>query len=266
MKRITKVLMILIIVMAITQVPVNQLVKADLISTPADKSQVEHWKQCESIHKNYILNGKKGFVYFYDSPEDKNIEAIVLNGKRVLITITYKAEDGVLWGCCLDFVNQNEMIWICMDDCYADYTRFDFIKEHEMEFVHEPIQLKENQLVIIYQYPGSGIPMEEAAKQDIEESNLKQDYDYYYVDQEGQKWVNVQYKDTDGWVCVTDPSNRNLPAKEGIHPNKIYPPVKPNVWNQMTTTMKIMVVVVLLVVLLTAAAIRHIYRREKRKL
>ena len=188
-------------------------------------------EECERVDRYYCVNSDDGYVYVKSAPwwEFANYRQMLLNNERWMVYYTYNHEVET-WG----FVNghtfrENFNIyvisgWVPMNKLIPVYNFNSFIEEFEGEFYpytggYE--KLKTDEKVILWAWPGSGIVRTSAYKaKEIEDIGIS----HAYKDKDGREWgfiagICIQQSNpivsdiyTGVWLCISDPSNREIPA------------------------------------------------------
>ena len=63
--------------------------------------------------------------------------------------------------------------------------------------------------IMVYDYPGGPLAMEDSFQVDVEENPLSQYFEYLYTDENGLRWskLGYYYGLRNVWVCLDDPMN-----------------------------------------------------------
>ena len=66
--------------------------------------------------------------------------------------------------------------------------------------------------IMVYDYPGGPLAMEDSFQVDVEENPLSQYFEYLYTDENGLRWskLGYYYGLRNVWVCLDDPMNGEL--------------------------------------------------------
>ena len=186
-------------------------VQADLIWTPNDDFFNKHYEECERLERSYTANGMKGYVEIKKDPLSKETIANKENGIEFYVSFTYTDKKERVWGV-VEFDQSTG--WILMEDLLVIYDNISFMEEHKGNI--EPFQGEWEDYVIgkepvqFYSYPGSGISV---SAMDIKED--KPVVSYTYEDGEGRLWGYINYYFSHrGWVCLSDPTNANIPGSK----------------------------------------------------
>ena len=79
-------------------------VQADVIWEPDDEFyQEERWEMGEKdefeLHnRSYFANGKSGYIYVADNPEEETVTDALENGSVLFVSFTYENSHGEEWG------------------------------------------------------------------------------------------------------------------------------------------------------------------------
>lgn len=247
-------------------------VSADVIVEPEDGFFQQHSGECEYSVREYIANGTKGYVNLYESPDSGVIITYLENEIRFWGTYTYEDSKGKVW----IITEDNNLLgdtdyssaWILLSDVVVQYDNIEFLKDHESELVQEAVSFdisSYKDTIYLWTYPLSGIsdgtidPTTEYAK------NYNKDYDSYYQDEDGRKWIYIgYYMMAKGWICIDDPNNAEISDVDTSWKENTtwYSADTPKAGEQMNYEMYLIVGLVLIVVVGTALTIRHIYKKE----
>jgi|GEM_PF-907677 len=160
-----------------------------------------------------------------ENTKDVNFrETTYRNGDVVEIGYTYSHE-GEYWGIQPLSHRYSPPGWIQMENLRMLYTKDDFEREHRSEF-YTYISFKNTELFekefVLWQWPGSDRP-----KQILGDNYYFTIIDisviHAYKDKDGREWGYVHilvgnwffrgyYFDPNGWVCLSDPQNPDIPA------------------------------------------------------
>jgi len=190
-------------------------VYGDVIWEPQDSFYEKERENCEYVNRTYFANGGKGYVTVYKNPKSKQVVTDIENGEDIHILFTYKDKSGREWGL-TEFKGKGRKTgWMLMDELMARYDHLSFSEDHAKEFIDydgsfDPGQYEDK--IIVWKYPGSDVIASHIYPDDLKE--YPPDFSYMYIDNEGKKWAYFGYYMglRDGWVCLTDPENENLPA------------------------------------------------------
>jgi len=189
----------------------------------------------------FIINSPEGYIIIKDEPDsqrdmikymkeiwsgwdEEHIKSILTfnNGQEFTVYGVYN-HNGEYWGIMPSSHYISYPGWVRMDDLRVIYTREDFEDEYKNEIFNytgnKDASLKTKKLVI-WEWPGSDrakrIQDDEEFK--IEDVSVKS----AYKDSDGREWgyVEIRYDYEphhsnlawNGWVCIDDPENSNIPA------------------------------------------------------
>lgn len=246
-------------------------VSADVIVEPKDQFFLEHRNECEQCNRTYLANSEKGYANIYKSPESGVILTYIENQASEFVSYTYRDAAGCLWGY-LQYSkelkgNESASGWILLDDFSLKYDSEEFMKDHKDQMIQEKVEFRISEFeqpVMLWTYPHSGeVSCEIDPGTDYAE-NYSNEYDFYYEDEEGQKWIYISYYMlAKGWICITDPLNNNIAADE-TGKVEFYPSASPTAEQQFQKETVWILLAVVGVVVVTAIAIHHIYRKDKK--
>ena len=213
-KRIFAILLVGILLMALSPAALaDVIIGNEFFHQHEDKIQ-------ELDRYRFIANGPNGHVSAKKAPGSGKETTVYQNGEDVLIASTYIYK-GKYWGI-TPFGHFAQIPgWIPMDQLLVKYSQEDFEAEHQDElyaYTGGFDALFEAEAFYLWQWPGS----------DREKIyyDMPLDADAYrggpaYRDNESREWVYIvifggwlgnNREITDGWICLTDPSNSDIPA------------------------------------------------------
>jgi len=217
MKRKSLILLAIIMVLSIA-FPIFSAF-ADVIYDPINTFLERNKGKCVGMRRNFYCNGEDGFVSIRSEPGSDREVAIFDNGEILHIFYTYN-HNGDIWGV-TEFRSSATQEWVSgwapMDQFLLVYDGISF----EADFGHEFYQytgdyelLFEVDQIVVWIWPGSG---EIAFVNENRDSDLERNWliaAYAYKDNEGREWglIPYYYAARDYWVCLSDPSNRDIPA------------------------------------------------------
>ncbi|HOQ75785.1 MAG TPA: hypothetical protein PK369_04340 [Thermoclostridium sp.] len=247
---------------------------ADAIWSPQDDFYENHFGDCDYEDRYYLANGPKGYITIYQRPGSSRIVDQFENGNEFYVSFTYTRGNGEKWGVVQFRRDQDKAVatwmhdeftktgWIPMEDLLAVYDHYAFVEDHRDEFKDylggfyaRDYEGKIN----FWTYPGSGVVRSSVSMKDREGGELS--FSYIYTDEDGREWGYVGYfYANEGWVCLSDPTNPDLPANEVVYEGLIpaAKPQKPAVSSDMT----LVIVLVAAVMVLTAVIIVLIFRKK----
>ena len=228
-------------------------VQADVIWEPDDEFyQEERWEMGEKdefeLHnRSYFANGKSGYIYVADNPEEETVTDALENGSVLFVSFTYENSHGEEWGVIQYRIGENGEVtpdyggvpeddsvrtgWVLMDELSLVYDSEEFKKDHQEEIKEntEEIHLSPDgeQEVQFWSYPGSG-DIIGSSSYEID----KMTFSEIYEAPDGERWgyVGYHYGMNDFWVCISKPYAVDLPVtapdpEEIIAPSKAPEPL-----------------------------------------
>lgn len=197
---------------------------ADLIFEPNDNFYSKNSAACTQVERSFIANGTDGYITVYESPRSDTILTTIPNGTIVNIAYSYVNTDYTIWGVLSFGFDSNNVQsyttdtgitgWIPMSDLVVCYDSASFIEEHQSEFKEYAGEFDSFDTstgdVLLYTYPGSGVYN---AFSDFDKENIS--FTNIYTDSEQNVWGYLSYyRASEGWVCLNNPSNKDLPVTE----------------------------------------------------
>lgn len=266
MKKMLSLSLIFISLMMMLAVPMKA--SADMIIEPEDDFYKSHSDVCKLHERSYIVNGAKGYIAAYSSPQSSDIVCYIQNGKEVYISFTYKDSNGDLWGITPDItdqdvVTQNLMknnLWIPMTELELIYDNISFMADHQSNFHNYANEMKDYAIkdqVYLWTYPGSGKISGHFITIDENFS-----ISYTYCDENQYLWGYVPYYYIqNGWICMSAPESKELPitAPSGA----IITPAKPVPESTIPPLLYLVIGCVLVLVFFTAGLI-HLKMPKKK--
>lgn len=200
---------------------------ADVIVEPDNDFYTRNAGRCEMLFRGFCVNGKDGFVVFRTEPGASDEVARINNGAVVYIQYTYD-HHGEIWGVTgfdwSDTYNRWASGWAPMDQLLLMYDYISFAEDHESELLNfngNCDALIEAKNIVCWTWPGSGEYtwiLESPYKDNLIDIEWMREGRYNHVtrsyeDGDGRVWVFIQGAGIrNQWVCLSDPSNIDIPA------------------------------------------------------
>jgi len=200
------------------------IVRADAVM--GNDFEFKNRDKTEPLNRSFYVNGPNGRASAKEAPGSKTEVTSYENGRIIEIASVYRHR-GTYWGITPMGHAYYMPGWFLMDDLLLYYDRKDFEDEHKDEFYDytgdfEVLWTSEE--FYIWRWPGSDraiykYEVDEYAGLDESAIHPK----YAYMDENGREWVYIRiwdgfvaslsrYGSADGWVCMSDPSNNDIPA------------------------------------------------------
>jgi hypothetical protein len=208
--------------------------RADVLFEPNNDFYTRHRNECVVLGRQFYANGEIGYVSLSAEPGSKDEGDIIENGEILDIMFTYN-HNGETWGVTEIYSPDKSYDewsngWIPMDQLLLVYDFISFDEEHQNEYYHYDGTFKETDEateIVFWTWPGSGVErsayMDEAWIADISGA-----IDRYkiYKDEEGREWgfISYLYAIRNVWVCISDPSNHDIPAFNQEPPPELWKP------------------------------------------
>ena len=162
-----------------------------------------------NLKRTFIVSSENAYVSVKDGPDLKNEIARLEKGESVFIDYSC-LYDGEFWGF-LSVPDSSPALfgWVRLNEFLVLYDYVAFIEDNIDDFFSFYINT-DTEVVIAWQWPGSGVPLWTVEGADLGVSNIT----FYYRDADGRVWGFIRHLYGGGniWVCLTDPVNPDIPA------------------------------------------------------
>lgn len=211
--------------------------RADVIWEPFGDSFFDaHRDAVQYVGRNFLANGKAGYVTLWDAPGGSGVAAQYENGKALHVAYVY--QDWALidiWEEAGTGGWEETYGWTPLADLSLIYDCLSFIEEYE-----EDIRSYRDEFsgydggaatVNFYEYPGAAeikyqVNWEDAGEAFVREPAMY--IDLVFTDEEGRTWGYVPrymgYREC--WFCLDEPGGTDFPVREVAEPEFI-PPQEP---------------------------------------
>ena len=195
---------------------------ADAIVETDNAFYNRHRSELVSLGREFCANGEDGYTSVKKQPGSGSDQGILQNGEDVYIQDTC-LYNGEYWGFTYGFSGG----WIKMDQVLVLYDGISFAEDHSDEFYNYEGNYDELEAAggaIIWPWPG-------AAEQMISFDNFTGG-DYWastaWRDEDGREWgfVSGIYGRINGWICLSDPLNYDLPVLSPLPEPRAWEPDK----------------------------------------
>ncbi len=200
---------------------------ADVLYVPDDDFLRSHPSDYEG--RSYIVNASSGFTGVYQDPEQQEPIAYAENDSVFFVSYIY-LNGSAAWGLVdwTDLPDGNAQPgygktgWILLSDCYRRYDSQSFLEEYgsQMKTDSAAVQsfqesLGAGQELQFYAFPGSDritstLPVDESSIEEIRDYLVP---DQVFTDENELVWCHIGYfwgrRD---WLCLSDPTNKELPV------------------------------------------------------
>lgn len=202
---------------------------ADVIWEPQNDFYEAHRDQCVYVGRTYLANGPEGYLVLTAAPDSGRVVTTFENGSALQVLFTYSGARGT-WGV-VEFRPEGKEDWVSgwfpMDEVLLQYDSRAFQEEHAGELT--PCDAAFSQYaaadmpVVFWRYPGG--PAEDGTV--VPDASLS--FTETYTDGAGRLWGRCGYYQgrRDFWVCLSDPSNPDLPVAEISYPDLVPPAAPP---------------------------------------
>ena len=245
----------------------SQAVYADAVFESGNSFFERNKGQMVSQSRKVFANSEAGSVQLKRTPSAIGSVGELENGERsyVMSTCLYQ---GDYWGLVSNPYGGYD--WARMDELLVVYDGVAFREECGEEFYPwegEPGNIEAADALILWEWPGSG----EIYHEDDFYSGQGLwglVFEYAYLDEQGMEWGFIERYGqgfNNLWVCISDPSNRDLPA--------LKPATDPAPWTPKTPHVEIgggggapviIVIIVAAVVVCTLLLLRRFYKPAKK--
>lgn len=189
-------------------------VSADVIWEPEDDFFTWHSGDCTYVSAVYYANGENGYISVYAAPGDAKPRCVIPNGNAYGVSWTYNGEWALIEYDKLTLENAygDETGWVRLTELAKKYDGADFQRDYADKMTAGEVTLSSEDVgesFVVWNYPGSG----EVEYYSIP-ANDDLHFDSVYVDANGLRWgyIGYYYGRLNGWVCVDEPANAEIPA------------------------------------------------------
>jgi len=264
MKERVAALLILAVVLSLA-FPV-MLAEADAIALPDNDFLMRNMDDCEYLGRLFFANSENGFVSLRSAPGANREIVKFANGEILNITFTYDHK-GEIWGIAEFQSPKTERWasgWLPMAALYPkyDYRSFDADFAHEFFAYDDELDLSGD--IVLWSWPGSGDVVWVFEPDRWELDNLT--FTHAYRDTEGREWgfIGYLYGTRNVWVCISDPSNKSIPAFNPAPPPALWPAADPStVPGGDFSTPLLVIILVVVVAMITVVLIRVFWKKDK---
>jgi len=192
---------------------------ADVIWEPNDDFYWKNSEDCVHVNRQYIGNGKEGYVSFYSDPLKKSLLEAYPNGFRLTVHFSLShggREFGLVefqedeLGIPVNAYGDSKTAWIDMAELSLVYDSKAFREEYAESIENREGTLLTGEKLCIYAYPGSVLSFT------LEGADRSIGYSQCFVDEDGLEWAYIGYYQgiRDSWFCLSDPENGALPLRQ----------------------------------------------------
>jgi len=211
----------LVLVMLSLAIPLL-FAQADLVWEPENDFYNRNKSKCVSLSRGFYANGEDGYISMKREPGARREVAKLENGEILHILFTYD-HNGEVWGLS-EFISPKTYDWISgwgqMDQLLLVYDYISFDEDYSGEFFdyeNDADKVAKTGDIVVWTWPGSGkielVFEEEWQNPETYEFILGGSF-RAYKDSEDRVWgyIGYAYGARNVWVCLSDPSNREIPA------------------------------------------------------
>ncbi|MFB0921650.1 MAG: hypothetical protein QMB62_12360 [Oscillospiraceae bacterium] len=246
---------------------------ADAIWEPNDDFYRAHFDDCTYVNRQYYSNGETGYMEFFTAPGGTSL-GFADNGKLFNVQFSYKLGDEV-WGVATYSKDGEKLVpvsdgdekcgWFKLSDAELKYDYQSFDEAHNTEYKPyegDRSEFKDVQSVVVWTFPNSG---ESNGTLDKVDENFE--VQSVYTDIDGVQWgfVNYYYGMKNFWVCLSNPTDASIAAKDVPVPefHTPSPDSKPTQSGNDLTT--VIVICVAAAILCTAVLFAALNRKKRDK-
>ncbi len=243
---------------------------ADVIWEPNNDFYAEHSNECEYVNRNFYSNGENGYMEIFTEPGGSSL-GFAENGKIFHVQFSYKLGDEI-WGV-VEYTENNgrleprgandfETGWIKLSDTVLKYDYQSFDEDHSSEYKPydgDYSELEGIQNIVMWTFPNSG---ETTGTLDKSDENLN--IQSVYTDIDGVKWgfVSYYYAMKNFWICLSNPADTALPAKDVPVP-EFYTPAPDSEPQPTGNNMATVIIICVAAVVLSTAILFSVFNRKK---
>lgn len=188
---------------------------------PEDDFYIANKDKCVYLSRSFYANGDGGYLSIKKEPGSNKEVAEFKNGEILKISYTC-GYNGEIWGIA-EFPEPGNLEWITgwipMDQLVTVYDYISFEDDHGSEFYRysgSVDMLFKPENIVFWKWPGSGEIswILQAEWRDPGSDEIFLIPSSAFVDSEGREWgfFNDVYSNRNSWVCLSDPSNLDIPA------------------------------------------------------
>ena len=240
---------------------------ADVAWEPEDDFYRKHADECRLVRKEDLLaNGPEGKVTVWQSPVSDREVGTKENRSKVYVEYVYKDKRGYEWG--IVSIGGGKTGWVPMDYLIVEPGLKNFYNKHSEEFkdgYDDFIPPEGVETVYFWSYPGSGKVMNKMPIYPEDSIGISNSY----TDKDGRQWGYVDYfRQADGWICMSDPANAQIPVNEEDAAGVVMPPEPTEIIKPQSAGAAVLVLVAVLVaavVVGTVILVLVLYKKKTTK-
>lgn len=274
---------------------------ADVLWTPPDDFLSSHPMECKANVRDYLSNGKAGYISVNKDPESTKIVGNIKNGFQLHVSMTYIDKKNINWGVVQYYIDKDKkptqyeegkdyeaiVGWVKMSDLKLVYDYISFEEEHKAEIKDYKETFDETKYqgnLIMWDYPNSPNHENTFPLDEIKQSPNKLTFEKSYTDKNGIQWgfVPYYYGSKHFWVNLSEPADNSTavisstPSKEeseisdsstAVEPTiGVIPPAGeshiPKVKNNLNAETILLIILVAGVVIITAILIAVFFKKR----
>ncbi|MCL2757501.1 MAG: hypothetical protein FWD43_05435 [Coriobacteriia bacterium] len=245
---------------------------ADVVYEPQDDFFNSHRDACISIDRWFYVNGEEGYAIMMVAPNSNKEVDVLRNGTELYISYTYD-QRGVIWGLTefqSSITGKRVSAWLPWDKLVLKYDHISFEQDHGSEFyiyTGDLGFLKEVERIYVWDWPGAdGQPWSTTpGNLQVEDPQFYIEMEKTYKDEMGREWCffDYRYASWGKWVCISDPSNGEIPAFNSAPDPKLVPPAETLPVPKGFNLLLLIIILVVVVVIVAAILILVFWRRSQ---
>jgi len=210
---------------------------ADVLVEPDDSFYRKNSNRMRVVNRSFYANGESGYITLVREPNSSREVLSLENGKHIYIMFSYD-DNGTVWGVAEINISETETRryvtgWVQMSQLHPVYNSGMFYNENRDNFIDRQFNLSmidPDGEVLLWTWPGSGktngtLNIDNFSREIDEEAG-----NTMYIDKDGREWgyITYFYGYRDVWICLTDPSNPDIPAFNKAPEPNLYPAPNPD--------------------------------------
>jgi len=188
------------------------LASADILWEPDDSFYRRNQHRTTLVGRRFYANGEGGFISMKAQPgSERQVEGYP-NGEIIFIQFALD-HDGETWG--IGYAQG----WVRMDQLVPMYDQISFADDNRQNlhaFSGSIDPVLDAETIVFWTWPGSGevVITHSPMRDNRELESMWLQPSSAYTDADGREWglIPYFYASRNMWICISDPSNENIPA------------------------------------------------------